>query len=172
MREQPVQRPRGRTAPGRNRRERGREGPGQGRARGGCAGPCGHGEDCGFYPEGGGGPGGLWAEEGRGPESGAHRCPLVAAVRKTGCGARGRSQGTGIEVTALVPASDVGPARQRPLPALLCLLLWSHWSIYILKYMEVYYKEYSFYFSFVLQEQVMFSEITCVGRLCCLLILL
>ena len=41
--------------------ERGRRG-GQGGNR---VGLVGHREDLGFYPEGGGGPGGLWAEEGR-----------------------------------------------------------------------------------------------------------
>lgn len=48
------------------RRESGRR-PGQGGDRAGPAGICGLREDLGFYPEGGGNPEGLWAEEGQDP---------------------------------------------------------------------------------------------------------
>ena len=43
------------------------------------------GGDLGFYPQGGGSPGGLWAEEGVGSGSGAHR-HLQLAVGRTDSG--------------------------------------------------------------------------------------
>lgn len=47
-----------------SKNERGRRG-GQGGDLAGQVGPCGLERGLGFYPEGDGSPGGLWAEEGR-----------------------------------------------------------------------------------------------------------
>ena len=69
--------------PGGKRKERSEGGDGAGRA-----GPCGLQEDLGFCSLEGGSPGGLWAEEGAGPDSDAHQHPLVPAV-----GRRDRSWG-------------------------------------------------------------------------------
>ena len=69
----------------------------------------GFGEDLGLYLEGGGSPGGLWAEEGREPESGAHRC--------SGCCGKQQAVGGKQQVTTLVQVGhdgeDQGDVHQR-----------------------------------------------------------
>lgn len=64
--------------------ERERRG-GQGEDRAGHSGPCGLQGGLRFLPQGRWGPRGL-CRGGAGPDSGAHRCPLVAAVRGADCG--------------------------------------------------------------------------------------
>lgn len=77
QREQSVQRPWGRTGPG----VRGREGGGEGRRGKGQVRGGGLLEDSGFtWREAG--AGGLWAEEGAGPDSRAHGLPLAVVGRK------------------------------------------------------------------------------------------
>lgn len=64
--------------------ERERRG-GQGEDRAGRAGPCGLQGGFRLLPQGRWDPRGL-CRGGAGPDSGAHRCPLVAAVRRADCG--------------------------------------------------------------------------------------
>ena len=70
------------------------------------------GVDLGFYPEGDGSPGGLWAEEGTEPDSGAHSHPLVAAVGcredRPGPGRESRSRGIGVQVIVQIQVADDG----------------------------------------------------------------
>ena len=86
--------------------ERGRKG-GQGGDGAGRAGPCGRWGGLGLLPQGGGSPGGLWAEEGGGPASGAHLHPLVVIMGRTDCGDQGGSWGIRAEGIVLVQAHNI-----------------------------------------------------------------
>ena len=113
QRAQPVQRPWGKTGPGRLEEQPGGPGGQSGLSEGETGRKGGQGGELVFYHQGGGSPRGVWAEEAQG----LTQCSLAPSGH---CG-ENRLWGTrvGVEKTGLVSAQardGQGPARQRRTP--------------------------------------------------------